>query len=203
MPHPDPRCAHTEETGRSLIQRPHHLTTRRSQVSLSVRVSTCLPLDLWITTKGHAKLPHCCCTPTIQAPLAFAYTCMADGLPTIATPAGCMYMQPTVCPLLEPTDRHAGQTQVFLVPTREHRYHKARTLPCPRRLPYQSIQLNGQYRCVICSSKVLAMAHVRHTPIDLPHGLTHHHRRTQHSHTERRSELVRLLGFSAAVVHCN
>jgi hypothetical protein len=30
------------------------------------------------------------------------------------------------------------------------------------------------------------MAHVQHTPIDLPHGLTHHHRHTQDSHTQRR-----------------
>jgi hypothetical protein len=31
--------------------------------------------------------------------------------PLVATPAGCMHMPPTVCPLLGPTDRHAGQTQ--------------------------------------------------------------------------------------------
>jgi hypothetical protein len=36
MPHPGPRCAHTEETGRSLVQRSYHLTTCRSEVSLSV-----------------------------------------------------------------------------------------------------------------------------------------------------------------------
>jgi hypothetical protein len=29
--------------------------------------------------------------------------------PLVATPAGCMHMPPTVCPLLEPTDRHAGK----------------------------------------------------------------------------------------------
>jgi hypothetical protein len=76
MPHPGPRCAHTDDTGRSLVQRPHHLTTCRSQVSLSLSA----PVVLWLTTKGHAKLLHCCCTPTIQAPHAFAYTCMAvDG----------------------------------------------------------------------------------------------------------------------------
>jgi hypothetical protein len=28
----------------------------------------------------------------------------------VATPAGCMHMPPTVCPLLAPTDRHAGHT---------------------------------------------------------------------------------------------
>jgi hypothetical protein len=36
------------------------------------------PVFLCLTTKGHAKLLHCCCTPIVQAPpLAFAYTCMA------------------------------------------------------------------------------------------------------------------------------
>jgi hypothetical protein len=29
----------------------------------------------------------------------------------VAPPAGCMHMPPTVCPLLEPTDRHAGHSQ--------------------------------------------------------------------------------------------
>jgi hypothetical protein len=75
LPHPGPRCAHTEETGRSLVQRPHHLTTCRSEVSLCVSA----PVFLWLITKGHAKLLHCCCTPTRQAPLAFAFTCMAVG----------------------------------------------------------------------------------------------------------------------------
>jgi hypothetical protein len=52
-------------------------------------------------------------TPTIQAPLAFEYTCMAGRQEhyNVATPAGCIHMPPTVCPLVEPTDRHAGQTQ--------------------------------------------------------------------------------------------
>jgi hypothetical protein len=47
------------------------------------RFSLCVsaPDCLWLTTKGHAKLLHCCCTPSIQTPLAFAHTCMAiDGL---------------------------------------------------------------------------------------------------------------------------
>jgi hypothetical protein len=73
------------------------------------------PIFLWLTTKGHVKLLHCCCTPTIQlgCAIAFAYTAwwlVDPSSPGVATPAGCMHMPPTVCPLLEPTDRHAGQT---------------------------------------------------------------------------------------------
>jgi hypothetical protein len=37
----------------------------------------------------------------------------------------------------------------------------------------------------------LGMAHVQHTPIDLPHGLTHHRRHTQDTHTKRRRSLHR------------
>jgi hypothetical protein len=47
------------------------------------RRSLCVsaPVILWLTTKCHAKLLHCCCAPTIQAPLALTYTCMAVGTP--------------------------------------------------------------------------------------------------------------------------
>jgi hypothetical protein len=63
-----------------------------------------------------------------------AYICMAANQLDqfmVATPAECMHMPPTVCPLLEPTDRHAGQTQARgpLVFIREDsRCHDAR---CP------------------------------------------------------------------------
>jgi hypothetical protein len=66
------------DAGGSLVQRPHHLTTCRSEVCLSLCLSA--PVFLWLTTKGHAKLLHYCCTPTIQAPRAFTFTCMAVGL---------------------------------------------------------------------------------------------------------------------------
>jgi hypothetical protein len=95
------------------LPRPAATPSHHMQVTgLCVCVSA--PVFLWLTTKGHAKLLHYCCTPTTQAPLAFAYTCMAvewQSTRQVAPPAGCMHMPPTVCPLLEPTDRHAGQAQ--------------------------------------------------------------------------------------------
>jgi hypothetical protein len=58
------------------LPRPAATPSHHMQVGgLSVCVSS--PVFLWLTTKGHAKGPHCCCTPTMQAPLAFAYPCMA------------------------------------------------------------------------------------------------------------------------------
>jgi hypothetical protein len=64
--------------------------------------------------QGSCQAPSLLLQSYRLGPLAFAYTCMANNMAftfIIATPAGCMHMPPTVCPLLEPIDRHAGQTQ--------------------------------------------------------------------------------------------
>jgi hypothetical protein len=101
--------AHTQRRQAAPSSSGHTISPHAGRRSLYLGVSACLPL---------AHHQGSCQAPSL---LLHSYhsgssrICihLHGGRPRhdIATPAGCMHMPPTVCPLLEPTDRHAGHTQ--------------------------------------------------------------------------------------------
>jgi hypothetical protein len=107
MPHPGARCAHTED---GPLPRPAVTPSHHMQVAgLYGCVSAVLPLahhqgscqaPSLLQHSYHSGSSHVCIhLHGVHHPIG------------VATPAGCMHMPPTVCPLLEPTDRHAGHSQ--------------------------------------------------------------------------------------------
>jgi hypothetical protein len=119
MPHPGPRCAHKEARP---LPRPAATASHHMRVAgLSLCVSAVRPLA---HHQGSCQAPSLLLHSYHPGSSRVCVHLHGGRWPQrqVATPAGCMHMPPTVCPLLEPTDRHAGQTQpgVPLVVIREH-----------------------------------------------------------------------------------
>jgi hypothetical protein len=109
MPHLGPRCAHTKERS---LPRPAATPSHHTQVGgLSVCVIAVLPLA---HHQGSCQAPSLLLLHCFHSGFSRVCICLHGGQATlspIAPPAGRMHMPPTVRPLLEPTDRHAGHPQ--------------------------------------------------------------------------------------------